>query len=85
MELPNISTFNVENKKNTIKVDVIDKKRCIHYYGLSISNVKVSTSPNWLTNKLNSIGITPKNNIVDLRIMFYMSLDNHYMHLMLIN
>ena len=63
---PNISTFNVENKKNTIKVDVIDKKRCIHYYGLSISNVKVSTSPNWLTNKLNSIGITPKNNIVDI-------------------
>ena len=63
---PNISTFNVENKKNTIKVDVIDKKRCLHYYGLSISNVKVSTSPNWLTNKLNSIGITPKNNIVDI-------------------
>lgn len=63
---PDISSFKIENEKNTIKVNVNDKKRCLHYYGLSISNVKVSNSPTWLTNKLNSIGITPKNNIVDV-------------------
>ncbi len=63
---PDISSFKVENEKNTIKVNVNDKKRCLHYYGLSISSVKVSNSPTWLTNKLNSIGITPKNNIVDV-------------------
>ena len=50
MELPNISSFKVE-MKSKIKVNVNDKKRCIHYYGLSISSVKVSF-PNWLTNRL---------------------------------
>ena len=65
---PDISSFKVENEKNTIKVNVNDKKRCLHYYGLSISNVKVSNSPTWLTNKLNSIGITPKNNIIQTSV-----------------
>ena len=63
---PNVSSFKVKNEKNTIKVNVKDKKRCQQYYGLSISEVNVSNSPTWLKNKLNSIGITPKNNVVDV-------------------
>jgi len=45
---------------------VIDKKGCPRYIGRTISNVKVGASPAWLKNRLESVGIRPVNNIVDI-------------------
>jgi phenylalanyl-tRNA synthetase beta chain len=36
------------------------------YFGITLSNIKISPSPNWMQNFLKSIGVTPKNNIVDI-------------------
>ena len=36
------------------------------YCGVTISGITVKPSPDWLQNRLKSIGITPKNNIVDI-------------------
>ncbi len=62
---PSISSFRVLQR--TLKMDVVvnDSKLAPRYCGLTISGITVKPSPDWLQNRLKSIGITPKNNIVD--------------------
>jgi phenylalanyl-tRNA synthetase beta chain len=63
--LPNVSTFKVDNTDSKIEVVVEDEVTCPRYSGVSISNIKVAESPDWLKNRLRSIGVRPINNIVD--------------------
>ena len=63
---PSVSAFHVENRTHRIDVEVKDKKLAPRYCGLTISGLKVEDSPTWLQNRLKAIGITPKNNIVDI-------------------
>lgn len=49
-----------------ISVSVENADLCPRYTGLSIRNVKVAESPEWLQNKLRTVGIRPINNIVDI-------------------
>src|SRR5690606_24238907 len=63
---PSVSAFHVENRTHRIDVEVKDKKYAPRYCGLTISGLKVEDSPTWLQNRLKAIGITPKNNIVDI-------------------
>ncbi len=64
--LPETSSFHVDNTQRTIAVQVKDKERCTQYYGLTLTGVRIAPSPLWLQNRLKAIGITPKNNIVDI-------------------
>ncbi|MCC6691511.1 MAG: phenylalanine--tRNA ligase subunit beta, partial [Bacteroidia bacterium] len=45
---------------------VEDSLACPRYSGITISGVKVKESPDWLKNKLKSIGMSPINNVVDI-------------------
>ncbi len=63
---PETSSFQVDNNLLTIPVEVEDTEKCSQYYGLTISNLKVGPSPQWLKNRLKAIGINPKNNLVDV-------------------
>ncbi|MFV0572316.1 MAG: phenylalanine--tRNA ligase subunit beta [Xanthomarina gelatinilytica] len=63
---PSVSAFHVDSRTLRIDVDVKNKELAPRYCGLTISGVKVETSPNWLQNRLKAIGLTPKNNIVDI-------------------
>ncbi|MEK9852123.1 MAG: phenylalanine--tRNA ligase subunit beta [Flavobacteriaceae bacterium] len=63
---PETSSFHVDNNLLTIPVEVQDTEKCSQYYGLTISNLKVGPSPQWLKNRLKAIGINPKNNLVDV-------------------
>jgi phenylalanyl-tRNA synthetase beta chain len=56
----------VDNRTLKIDVDVINKDLAPRYCGVTISGLKVEDSPTWLQNRLKAIGITPKNNIVDI-------------------
>ncbi|MGC6426210.1 MAG: phenylalanine--tRNA ligase subunit beta [Akkermansiaceae bacterium] len=47
-------------------VVTVDSKTCPYYSVLSIKNVQVAPSPAWLSKKLESIGLRPINNIVDI-------------------
>jgi phenylalanyl-tRNA synthetase beta chain len=47
-------------------VDVKDAKACPYYAATVIRGVSVGPSPEWLCRKLESIGLRPKNNIVDI-------------------
>ncbi|KZS41137.1 phenylalanine--tRNA ligase subunit beta [Aquimarina aggregata] len=63
---PSVSNFRVENRLNKIDVEVINADLAPRYCGVSISDIKIDDSPAWLQHRLKAIGITPKNNVVDV-------------------
>ena len=63
---PSVSDFHVEQRRLRIDVEVENKDLAPRYCGISILDVEVKDSPEWIQNRLKSIGITPKNNIVDI-------------------
>ncbi|MBP2832783.1 phenylalanine--tRNA ligase subunit beta [Aquimarina sp. U1-2] len=63
---PSVSNFRVENRLNKIKVDVMNTDLAPRYCGVTISDIQVKESPTWLQHRLQSIGLTPKNNVVDI-------------------
>ncbi len=63
---PSVSKFRVDTRTLKIDVKVEDTKLAPRYCGITISGITVKSSPEWLQNRLKSIGLTPKNNIVDV-------------------
>lgn len=49
-----------------IDVEVENNELAPRYAGVTITGVKVAESPDWIKNRLKAIGLTPKNNIVDI-------------------
>jgi phenylalanyl-tRNA synthetase beta chain len=66
LKLPLVENFKVENTSLTISVTVKEPEMCPRFSGVTISNVQVKESPEWLKSRLKSIGLTPINNIVDI-------------------
>ena len=66
LQKPDIENFTIRNNSLQIPVEVINSELCPRYTSLTISGVKVSESPQWLKNRLLSIGQRPINNIVDI-------------------
>lgn len=63
---PDVEGFCVDNTSLDIPVIVEDSEACQRYSGVSISSITVGDSPDWLRTALQSIGIRPINNIVDI-------------------
>ena len=63
--LPERGRFNVDNNNLSIPVFIDNKSDCPRYSAITISNVSVGESPQWLLNRLKAIGLKPVNNIVD--------------------
>ncbi|MFC4740328.1 phenylalanine--tRNA ligase subunit beta [Flavobacterium ponti] len=63
---PSVSSFRIDKRTLKIDIEVENKELVPRYCGVTISGVSVKTSPTWLQNRLKSIGLTPKNNIVDV-------------------
>jgi phenylalanyl-tRNA synthetase beta chain len=66
LNLPSIEDFKIDNTTRTIEVRVENAEACPRYSALTISNIKVKESPDWLKTKLKAIGINPTNNVVDV-------------------
>jgi phenylalanyl-tRNA synthetase beta chain len=66
MCLPSLKKFKTDNNNLSISVEVENSELCPRYSGVSISGIKIEPSPEWLKNRLKSIGIESKNNIVDV-------------------
>ena len=54
------------SKNNEISISIEDEDKCHRYVGIVVDNVKVGDSPNWLKNRLTTIGLRPINNVVDI-------------------
>ena len=63
---PSVSKFKVDKRILKIDIDVKDPILAPRYCGVTISGISVKESPSWLQNRLKSIGLTPKNNVVDV-------------------
>jgi phenylalanyl-tRNA synthetase beta chain len=66
LKLPSPRLFKPGNTKLNIDVVVEDTEACPRYSGLTISNIKVAESPEWLKNRLKAINVRPINNVVDV-------------------
>lgn len=63
---PSVSNFRVDKRTLKIDVSVENEKLAPRYCGVTISGLNVKSSPAWLQNRLKAIGLTPKNNVVDV-------------------
>lgn len=64
---PAATDFRLDNPDgNAISVSVEDPDGVVRYCGITLDNVKVAPSPEWLANKLKTIGLHPINNVVDI-------------------
>ncbi|MVM31919.1 phenylalanine--tRNA ligase subunit beta [Spirosoma sp. HMF4905] len=66
MCFPSVEAFEVGNTSLTLDVRVEDGIACPRYAGLTITGLTVSESPDWLKQRLISIGLNPINNLVDI-------------------
>ncbi|ACT91282.1 phenylalanine--tRNA ligase subunit beta [Dyadobacter fermentans] len=64
--LPSIEAFKTDNQNLPIPVEVRNTEACPRYTGLTISGITVTESPEWLKQRLQTIGIRAINNIVDI-------------------
>ncbi len=63
---PSVSDFHVDERTQKIDIEVEDKSLVPRYCGITITDVEVKESPEWIQNRLKAIGLAPKNNIVDI-------------------
>jgi len=63
---PDITGFVTAEVPLNIKVSVESPEACIRYAGITICDVQVGESPDWLKRLLTSVGVKPINNIVDV-------------------
>ncbi|GFD76140.1 phenylalanine--tRNA ligase subunit beta [Tenacibaculum mesophilum] len=63
---PSVSDFHVDERTHKIDIEIEDKDLAPRYCGITITDVEVKESPEWIQNRLKAIGLTPKNNIVDI-------------------
>jgi phenylalanyl-tRNA synthetase beta chain len=66
IQMPDVSGFKVDNNVLNIPVTLEDAVACPRYTSVTISNISVKDSPEWLKEKLNVIGVRPINNVVDV-------------------
>ncbi len=52
-------------RRDNQTISVQESELCHRYIGVCVDGVQVKESPDWLKNRLKSIGIEPKNNVVD--------------------
>lgn len=65
LRTPSVSSFNVDKRSLRIDVDVENHQLAPRYCGITLTNLIVQPSPDWLKNRLRSIGLNPINNVVD--------------------
>ena len=66
MHRPDCSAFKVDNHDLPIEVTIENQEACKRYACVSVTDCEVKESPEWLKNKLTTIGLRPINNIVDI-------------------
>ncbi len=66
VKTPFKNTFKPDNQGLQMEVVIENTDACQRYAGVSIEGVTITESPDWLQQKLKSIGLRPINNIVDI-------------------
>ncbi len=63
---PSVEHFKVDNHNLEIPAEIGTPEACPRYAGVTISDVEIKESPDWLKNRLKAIGLNPISNVVDV-------------------
>ena len=63
---PSVDGFKIDNEELDIAVEVENTEACPRYCAVTVKDCQVKESPEWLKAKLETIGLRPINNIVDI-------------------
>ena len=66
LKRPSVDNFQIDVDAPAITIEVQNTEACPRYSGITIKNVTVKESPEWLQNRLRTIGLRPINNVVDI-------------------
>ncbi|MCL1932572.1 MAG: phenylalanine--tRNA ligase subunit beta [Candidatus Azobacteroides sp.] len=66
LKKPSVDTFQIDDPSPAVTVTVENTEACPRYSGLTIKNITVKESPDWLKKRLETIGVRPINNVVDI-------------------
>ncbi len=66
LKLPSVADFASDCGEGAVEIEVLDPEGCPRYSGVTIRDVKVGPSPEWLQNLLVTVGLRPINSIVDI-------------------
>ena len=65
LHFPDLSAF-AEGEGESMPIDVQDITASPRYVGITMTGVKTGPSPDWMQKRLNSVGLRPIDNIVDI-------------------
>jgi phenylalanyl-tRNA synthetase beta chain len=63
---PSANGFRIDNHDLTVRVRIENEKACRRYAGVTLTDIQVSASPDWLQDRLRAVGLNPINNVVDI-------------------
>ncbi len=66
VKLPIVPSIVPETKGKDIRIELINRKDCARYSGVTMTGIRIGESPQWMQEKLKAIGIRPINNVVDI-------------------
>lgn len=65
LHFPEVEEIIAINQDVKVSVSVEEPELCPKYIGVSLQNVEVKPSPNWMQNRLRAVGLSPINAVVD--------------------
>ncbi|MFP4621953.1 MAG: phenylalanine--tRNA ligase subunit beta [Bacteroidales bacterium] len=66
LKKPSVEHFKKDDDNLKIDVEIVNREACLRYSGVTLTNIKVEPSPEWLQNRLRAVGLNPINNLVDI-------------------
>lgn len=63
---PSISGFDVKHTSKPFSVEVVDADLCPRYSAITVTDIKIGPSPDWMQERLTAIGVRPISNVVDI-------------------
>lgn len=66
LSLPSVEGFGQDTDGREITVEVQDTDGAPRYAGVTITDITIAPSPEWLQKRLRAIGLNPRNNVVDI-------------------
>jgi phenylalanyl-tRNA synthetase beta chain len=68
-----------DHRQSPITVKLEGPSACLGYFGLTVENITVGESPDWIQKRLKAVGLRPINSIVDISnyVMMELGFPNH--------
>lgn len=63
---PSVSAFDSKHTSKPFEIEVLDTDRCPRYSALTITDVQIGPSPEWMQERLRAVGVRPISNVVDI-------------------